>query len=164
MYLNNKNLKERLVNKMNLKDWILNYLMQEKKSLNSRINQYQAIIMDSQMGEDIRQERLKMMKDFDMQDKNSYRLNLNYNFIKARTARMLDGISGHMPEFYPGSIASKKYGESRAILNQIENEITAYMSMEMVGNGASAKLAKLDGIIALANTLEHKYCCAHDKF
>ena len=149
---------------MNLKDWILNYLNQEKNNLNSRINQRNSIMRDTQIDEDVRQDRLKMMNDSIMQDVILYHSKKDIDFIKARTARMLDGIMGHMPEFYPGSTASKKYGESRAILNQIENEITAYMSMEMVGNGASAKLTKLDGIIALANTLEHKYCCAHDKF
>ena len=198
---------------MNLKDWILNYLNQEKKSLNSRINQYQTIVRDAQMDEYIRQERLKMMNDFDMQGKNSYRLNLNYNFIKARTARMLDIISGHMPAFYPGSIASKKYGESRIILQKIEDALTAYMGIgfysqmnntvevtiqeqetiqeestveeETVVDGKAivvtktvlipktisksrivrknAALVELDRIIALANTLDYKYCDAYDK-
>ena len=145
---------------MNLKDWILNYLNQEKNNLNSRISQRNSIMRDTQIDEDGRQDRLKTMNDSIMQDVISYRAKKDIDFIKARTVLMPDRISGHMPDYYPGSTASNKYGKSRSILNQIESEITSYMDMGMIGN---AKLTKLDGIIALANTLDHKYCDAYDK-
>ena len=101
-------------------------------------------------------------------------------------------------EFHPGSILNKKYGESRAILKQIENQITEYKSRgfnsiindmvevsiqeevlveELDADGKTitvpsletktikknAALDRLDQIITLADTLEHKYCAAYDK-
>jgi hypothetical protein len=113
---------------LNLKDYVLNYLNTERNSLERQINRYQKIKNDELLDSEGKKELLDRMVEFDRQHSNSYFLNLKYDFIQSRTALMHDAIRGHMPEFLPGSKALKKYGESRSILKQIENQVTSYMS------------------------------------
>lgn len=113
---------------MNLKDYVLNYLNTERNSLERQINRFQKIKNDELLDSEGKKELLDRMVEFDRQHSYSYFLNLKYDFIQSRTALMHDAIRGHMPEFLPGSKALKKYGESRSILKQIEDQITEYMS------------------------------------
>lgn len=175
----------------------MNYLNNERKYLNKRINHYQKIRMDELLDSEGRKELIDRMVESHRYDLNSYLLNLNYDFIQSRSSLMLDLICCNK-EYHPGSKLSAKYSESRAILKQIEDQITEYKSRgfnsimndlvevtiqeevlveELDADGETitvpkmetktimknAALDRLDQIITLADTLEHKYCSAYDK-
>jgi hypothetical protein len=182
---------------LNLKDYVLNYLNNEKKNLQSKIKRYQSIKADELLDNEGRKELIDRMIESHRYDYNSYLMNLNYDFIQSRSSLMLDLVCCNK-EYYPGSKLNVKFAESRAILKQIEDQITEYMTKgftskmkdmvevtiqeevlveELDADGKTitvprmetktimknAALDRLDQIITLAETLEHKYCAAYDK-
>ena len=103
---------------MNLKDYVLNYLNNERKHLERQINHYQKIKIDESSDSEGRKELIDRMVESHRHDYNSYLLNLKYDFIQSRSSLMLDLVCCNK-EFYPGSKSNAKYSESRAILKQI---------------------------------------------
>ena len=112
---------------MNLKDYVLNYLNNDRRYLERQINHYQKIKMDKSLDSEGRKELIDRMVESHRHDYNSYLLNLKYDFIQSRSSLMLDLVCCNK-EFYPGSKSNAKYSESRIILKQIEDQITEYKS------------------------------------
>jgi len=141
----------------NLKTWVSAYLNGLQNRLNARQDNHNHIMQIDDAEE--RKDRLKMLHDSDSNDRVSFEAERNFNFIKARIGLMPDLISGHMSEYAPGSLKCQKYSESRQIFNQIESKVAELINSE---KNCTVKLAKLNEIIALANTLDEQYCWAYE--
>lgn len=148
---------------MNLKDWILKYLENKKRDLKNEINACLAIRKNPLFDAEEQNDRINMMVTDYRYSQYDYLGKLNIDFIQARCALMLDNIGAHMKEYEPGSITSNKCGESRQILNQIEKKLTAFMSRSFTSHMSSEAVTEIESIIALANTLDSRYCNAYDK-